>query len=78
MRLKVNAVDIFASKTHGLVHSGHFMVIMKDMKPHILNLLLVIILLGMDVAGIPPPPYWVPILYRHKLLGDNLLCSKIL
>jgi len=51
MRLKVNAVDIYVLKAHGLGHSGRFMVIMKDMKLHTSSHSQAIISLVMAAAG---------------------------
>lgn len=51
MRLKVNAMDIFVWKIRGLGPFELFMVIMKDMKLHILSHSQVIISVVMDAAG---------------------------
>ena len=49
--MKVNAVDIYVLKAHGLGHSGRFMVIMKDMKLHTSSHSQAIISLVMAAAG---------------------------
>ena len=47
----MNAAGIFALRSHGQGHFDHFMVIMKDMRPHILNHSLVITSRVMVAAG---------------------------
>lgn len=51
LRLKVSAVDIYASKAHGLGHSVLFTEIMKDTKLHTLSHSLAIILVVMVAVG---------------------------